>query len=67
MHSRFFILWRRSNTPRPARDVLAALALKGVLLAAIYVLFFGPAHRSPSDPAATAKALFGESQSKDVP
>ena len=67
MQSRFSILWRRSNTSGPTRDVLAALALKGVLLAAIYLLFFGPAHRSPSDAAITAKALVGESQSKDVP
>jgi len=51
----------------PGRDVSAALALKAVLLFAIYVLFFGPAHRSPSDAAATANALIGTSTSKDAP
>jgi len=59
MHSRLFELRRGFNTSGPTRDVLAALALKGVLLAALYVLFFGPAHRSPADPATTAMALVG--------
>jgi hypothetical protein len=44
---------------RPARDLMIALALKGVLLLTIYLLFFGPAHRLPSDAAATAAALIG--------
>jgi len=38
---------------------MIALAVKGILLAAIYLCFFGPAHRLPSDAAATAAALFG--------
>jgi len=63
MYSRISNLWRRSVTSGPARDVFAALALKGVLLAVIYVLFFGPAHRSSADATATAKALVGERQS----
>jgi hypothetical protein len=36
---------------------MVALALKGVLLLGIYLLFFGPAHRLPSDAVATAAAL----------
>lgn len=49
------------------RDVWAVLVLKGALLLAIYLLFFGPAQRSPSDAAATAHALIGTSTSKDAP
>ena len=67
MHPRSFEILRRLNASGPARDVVAALALKGVFLAVIYVLFFGPAHLSPSDAAATAKALIGEGHSKDGP
>jgi hypothetical protein len=52
--------------PRPARDLIIALALKGVLLLAIYLLFFGPAHRLPSDAAATAAALIGANESKEA-
>ncbi|MGO9994465.1 MAG: hypothetical protein ACLPTF_18390 [Steroidobacteraceae bacterium] len=48
-------------SPGPARDLMIALAVKGILLAAIYLCFFGPAHRLPSDAAATAVALFGAS------
>jgi hypothetical protein len=65
--------FRRSRPGRPTnlahagRDVSAALALKAVLLFAIYLLFFGPAHRSPSDAAATANALIGTSTPKDAP
>jgi len=57
----------RRTVAHPVRDVSAALALKAVLLFAIYLLFFGPAHRSPSDAAATANALIGTSTSKDAP
>ena len=60
-------LGRPVNVAHPGRDVSAALALKAVLLFAIYLLFFGPAHRSPSDAAATANALIGTSTSKDAP
>ncbi|MGO9037955.1 MAG: cytochrome oxidase putative small subunit CydP [Steroidobacteraceae bacterium] len=56
-----------SNAHRPGRDVFAALVFKGVLLLAIYLLFFSPTHRLPSDDAATARALIGASASKDVP
>ena len=52
---------------RPGRDVFAALVLKGVLLLALYLLFFDPNHRVPSDAAATARALIGTSAPKDVP
>jgi hypothetical protein len=51
---------------RPARDLIVALALKGVLLLAIYLLFFGPAHRLPSDASATAAALIGANESKEA-
>jgi len=46
---------------------MVVLALKGGLLVALYLLFFGPAHRSPSDATSTATALIGTAQSKDVP
>jgi len=50
-----------SYAARPQRELLLALALKGIFLLIIYCLFFGPAHRLPSDAAATAVALFGAS------
>jgi len=56
-----------ANVSGPVRDISAALALKAVLLFAIYLLLFGPAHRSPSDAAATANALIGTSTSQDAP
>ena len=51
--------------PGPARDLIVALALKGVLLVIIYLLFFGSAHRLPSDAAASAAALIGANESKE--
>ncbi|MGP8165987.1 MAG: cytochrome oxidase putative small subunit CydP [Steroidobacteraceae bacterium] len=48
-----------SYAARPRRELLLALALKGIFLLIIYCLFFGPAHRVPSDAAATAAALIG--------
>jgi hypothetical protein len=48
-----------SYAARPQRELLLALALKGILLLIIYCLFFGPAHRLPSGAAATAAALIG--------
>ena len=51
--------------PGPARDLTVAIALKAALLLAIYLLFFGPAHRLPSDAAATAAALIGANAPKD--
>ena len=44
---------------RAARDVLLALALKALLLSALYLLFFGPSRRPAADAAATAAALTG--------
>ena len=44
------------HAARPQRDLLLALALKGILLSIIYCLFFGPAHRLRSGAAATAAA-----------
>jgi len=67
MYSRRAQIQRKSPASRPLRDVLAALVLKGALLAVLYVLFFGPAHHSPVDAAATAKALVGAGPSEDVP
>ena len=49
----------------PARDLIVALALKGILLLTIYLLFFGSAHRLPSDAAATTAALIGANESKE--
>jgi hypothetical protein len=67
MSFRAFYLWRAHDAARPARDVLVALAVKGILLFAIYLLFFGPAHEPRSDARATAHALIGASASKDTP
>ena len=67
MQSRLFHLWRRFDRGGPARDLIAALAIKGLLLAGLYALFFSPTHRVPSDAMATANALVGESRLKDNP
>ncbi len=64
---RFSQIWRSPASVCAGRDVWAVLVLKGALLLAIYLLFFGPAQRSPSDAAATAHALIGTSTSKDAP
>ena len=42
---------------RPRRDVAAAFVLKAILLAALYLLFFGSTARPPADAAATAAAI----------
>lgn len=67
MSFRVLHLRRGDGAARPARDVLVALAVKGILLFAIYLLFFGPAHEPRSDASATAHALIGSSASKDTP
>jgi hypothetical protein len=54
-----------SYAARPRRELLLALALKGILLLIIYCLFFGPAHRLPSDAAATAAALTGTNGARE--
>lgn len=54
-----------NSAPGLARDLIRALALKGILLIALYLLFFGPAHRMPSDASATAAALIGTDEPKD--
>ena len=59
--------WGLHKTARPGRDVFLALALKGALLLTVYLLFFSPAHRLPSDATTTATALIGTSASKDAP
>jgi hypothetical protein len=50
---------RFSEGPVLRRELVIALALKGILLLAIYLLCFGPAHRRPADAAVTAAALLG--------
>jgi hypothetical protein len=60
-------VWGTRNESNAARDVFAALALKVMLLLALYVLFFGPAHRPSSDAAQTANAVVGTQSAKDVP
>ncbi len=40
--------WKPAAAGHPGRDVFVALFIKGVLLLAIYFLFFGPAHRHPA-------------------
>jgi hypothetical protein len=45
---------------------MIALALKGILLLVIYLFFFGPAHRLPSDAGATAAALIGTGAHKEI-
>jgi hypothetical protein len=56
----------RTTVSAPARDVFAALALKGVLLLAIYLMFFNPSHHLPPDVAAIANALVGTNSSGDA-
>jgi hypothetical protein len=49
-----------ATPPRGRRlrhEIAAALALKAVLLAALYVLFFSAPHRPPADAAATRAAV----------
>ncbi len=67
MTSRFSIPRKAFDAAHPGKDVFIALVVKGVLLLAIYFLFFGPAHRSASDAVATAAALTGTRTSRDAP
>ena len=58
------MVWSRKNLlnsrgPKVWRDVLAAISLKIALLAALYLVFFTPAHRPPNDASATARAVVG--------
>ena len=53
------------HKPRPARELVFALALKACLLTVLYLLFFGPTHRPPTGPAATAAALIGPAAHED--
>lgn len=55
---RFF---SRPSGPKPCRDTMIALSFKLGLLGALYLLFFGPASRPPSDAATLAAALVGSS------
>lgn len=60
-------LWKFPAAAHPGRDVCAALAVKSALLLAIYLLFFGPGHRSPADAVSTANALIGINSPKAAP
>ena len=55
------------GTARPAHDVFLALALKGILLLALYLLCFSPAHRPASDADSIATALVGAPVSRSTP
>jgi len=55
-----------SRSTRLRQEVLLALALKGALLLAIYLLFFSPQHRPPSNAAATSAALIETSVPQDT-
>lgn len=44
------------------RGIVWAVAVKAVLLVAIYMFFFSPAARPPSDASATAAALIGPAE-----
>lgn len=46
-----------AHTYRPRRDVAAAFALKVILLAALYFVFFGSTARPSADAEATAAAI----------
>lgn len=65
MNIRFLRLWR-SAAGGPGRDLIVALALKGLLLLVLYLVFFSPSHRPAADAGATARALLGTNDSKDV-
>lgn len=58
-------LLRSARSFQARRDILVALSVKLVLLTCLYLLFFGPAHRPPSDASATAGALMGADFAKD--
>lgn len=49
----------RSSGPQPWRDMLIALFFKLGLLGVLYLLFFAPASRPPSDASTIAAALVG--------
>ena len=51
----------------PGRDVFLALALKGILLLALYLWCFSPAHRPASDADAIATALVGVPGARSIP
>jgi hypothetical protein len=51
--------WWQAMRTALARDVAVAMAIKIVLLAALFVLFARPAFRPASDAAATAAAVAG--------
>jgi hypothetical protein len=51
---------------RPGRDVVVALAIKGLLLLLLYALFFGSSHRVPADAGATAEALIGARHAGEI-
>jgi hypothetical protein len=42
------------------RDILFALAIKGLMLVALYQLFFAPRMRPEQNPVSTATAIVGD-------
>ncbi len=54
-----------TEAARPLLEIALALAAKGAMLLALYLLFFGPSHRPRSDAPATAAALLGGPVNKE--
>ena len=54
-----------ARTARLPRAIVCALAVKGLLLLAIYMIFFSPTAQPPSDASATADALIGAAERGD--
>lgn len=55
----FFMPATSRRGPRLRHEIAAALALKAVLLTALYALFFSAPHRPPADAAAAGAAVIG--------
>jgi hypothetical protein len=65
MYWRITHIGNLSRAARLRREVFLALALKGALLLSIYILFFSPGHRPPSNAATTSAAIIGTSAPQD--
>ena len=50
-----------------AREIVVVLAVKVVALAALYLVFFGPAHRPDLTPEAVDRAILGTTPDADKP
>lgn len=60
-----FRLWARVRHPL-AREVAVVLAIKVVALAALYLFFFGPAHRPDLTPESVGRAILGANSEPDA-